>query len=290
MNNPFQTNYSDQIDSDLVAMAVNGDQKALQSIITRHYIFVYNLALKMTKSVVDAEDLTQEVFIKVITALSGFKGDSQFRTWLYRISVNHFLNVSKRKTEEEIYDFEKYFNLIATVPDQDLTDHEQDELMDSIEELRIRCTSGMLLCLERTQRMAYILGDMFEIDHNLGAEIMGISKGNFRIKLMRARQDLSSWMNQRCSLVNSANPCKCPKKTKGFIEAGFVNPNDLKFNIQYRKKIGHLSEKKANDIVDTIEDMTKEVFQSHPFQEPSESEAIVSKILSNDLIRKIINI
>lgn len=290
MDNPFQINYTDQFDSELVALAINGDRKALQTIINRHYVFVYNLALKMIKSHVDAEDLTQEVFIKVITSLSGFKGESQFRTWLYRITVNHFLNLRKRKTEEEIYDFEKYFNLIATVADQDLTDHEQVELMDSIEELRIRCTSGMLLCLKRTQRMAYILGDMFEMDHNLGAEIMGISKGNFRIKLMRARQDLSSWMNRRCSLINKANPCKCPKKTKGFIEAGFVDPDDLKFNTRYKNTIAQLSKKKATAIVHTVEDITREVFQSHPFQEPPEADAVVSKILSNDLIKKIINL
>ena len=290
MDNPFELNYPDHFDTELVGLAISGDRKALETLVTRHYIFVYNLALKMTKSDVDAEDLTQEVFIKVITNLAGFKRESKFSTWLYRITVNHFLNLQKRKTEEEIHDFETYFNLIGTVADQALSDKERDDLTETIEELRIRCTSGMLLCLERSQRMAYILGDMFETDHSLGAEIMGISKGNFRIKLMRARQDLCSWMNKRCSLVNSANPCKCPKKTKEFIQAGIVNPNDLKFNTRYRKKISQLSEKKATAIVDTIEDITKEVFQSHPLQEPAGADALVKKIFSNNLISKIINL
>ena len=73
MDNPFQTNYSDYVDGDLIKMAVSGDSKALQNLIVRHYIFVYNVALKMTQCDEDAEDLTQEVFIKVITALSRFR-------------------------------------------------------------------------------------------------------------------------------------------------------------------------------------------------------------------------
>ncbi|HZJ60311.1 MAG TPA: sigma factor, partial [Chitinophagaceae bacterium] len=63
MGNPFQINYADHIDAELVKLAISGDKKALQSLISRHQIFVYNLALKMTKSVEDAQDLTQEAFV-----------------------------------------------------------------------------------------------------------------------------------------------------------------------------------------------------------------------------------
>src|SRR6201995_762464 len=116
MNNPFQINYTDQIDSDLVKLSIGGDKKALQNLIIRHQLFIYNLALKMTKNVQDAEDLTQEVFIKAITALTKFEGKSTFSTWLYRITVNHFLNAKKSKAELETSDFETYFNLIDNIP------------------------------------------------------------------------------------------------------------------------------------------------------------------------------
>jgi len=77
MENPFHLSYNDQADSDLVSFATKGNKKALESLITRHQVFVYNLALKMTKSAEDAEDLTQEVFIKAVTALSKFHGKSK---------------------------------------------------------------------------------------------------------------------------------------------------------------------------------------------------------------------
>lgn len=289
MDNPFQINYPDEIDSELVKLATSGDKKALQNLIIRHQIFIYNLALKMTKNIEDAEDLTQEVFIKAITSLSKYEGKSKFRTWLYRITVNYFLNTKKRKSELKVIGFETYFNSIDNMPNNELTNQEQNDLTESIEELRISCTAGMLLCLDREQRMIYILGEMFDIDHNLGSEILGITAGNFRIRLMRARQDLNNWMNERCGLVNKANPCRCAKKTRAYIEAGIVDPNNLKFNTRHKKKIYELSEQNATSITNTIEDLNKNIFQQHPLQEPVTSSKIVDEIFNNNLIKLILN-
>ena len=289
MDNPFQINYPDQVDADLVNLAISGDKKALQNIIVRHQIFIYNLALKMTKSVEDAEDLTQEVLIKAITALTKFEGKCKFRTWLYRITVNHFLNTKKRKTELKITDFESYFNSIDNIPVYELSNQDQYELTESIEEIRISCTAGMLLCLDREQRMIYILGEMFNLDHNLGSEILGITAGNFRIRLMRARQDLYNWMNERCGLVNKSNPCRCAKKTRAYIEAGYVDPNNLKFNTRYKKKIYELSKGKALSISNTIEDLHRIIFQQHPLQEPLTTSKIVDTIFNSNLIKFILN-
>lgn len=289
MDNPFQINYPDEIDTELVKLAKSGDKKALQNLIIRHQIFIYNLALKMTKSIENAEDLTQEVFIKAITSLSKFEGKSKFRTWLYRITVNHFLNTKKRKSELKVIDFETYFNSIDNMPNNELSNQEQNDLTESIEELRISCTAGMLLCLDREQRMIYILGEMFDIDHNLGSEILGITAGNFRIRLMRARQDLYNWMNERCGLVNKSNPCRCAKKTRAYIEAGVVDPNNLKFNTRHKNKIYELSEQNAVSITDTIEGLHKNIFQRHPLQEPLTSSKIVDEILNNNLIKLILN-
>ena len=92
-----------------VKRAIEGDKIAAEQLIIRHQLFIYNLALKMTKNVDDAQDLTQEVFIKALTALSNFKGHSKFRTWLYRIAVNHFLNAKKGKSETMSSDLKTFF-------------------------------------------------------------------------------------------------------------------------------------------------------------------------------------
>jgi len=290
MDNPFQKNYPDQTDTSLVLLATAGDKSALQNLILRHQAFIYNLALKLTGSHADAQDLTQEVLIKAVTALSGFERKSNFRTWLYRITVNHFLNDKKRKTLAKTLDFEAYFDSIDEIPVNELNEQEKTEMSNSVEELRIRCTTGMLLCLDKTQRMIYILGDMFEINHRLGAEIMGISATNFRVRLMRARNDLRSWMSQRCGLINPDNPCRCAKKTKGFIEAGVVNPDDLKFNAHYKMKIAELSRREATTFVDTVETLQKQIFQSHPFQEPVNADKFVDEVFGNDVIKILMKV
>src|SRR6266567_4239988 len=74
-----------------------------------------------------------------------------------------------------------------------------------------------------------ILGAIFEISDAVGAELLDISRDTFRQRLARARRDLHSFMNDKCGLVNRANPCRCAKKTRGFIEAGYVDPENLLF-------------------------------------------------------------
>ena len=102
MTNPFiEKNESSSTDKALVESAVKGDKYSLELLIKRHQAWIYNIALKMIWDPVDAEDITQEVLIKIITKLSSFRGDSCFRTWAYRIVANHVINMKKRKKEFE---------------------------------------------------------------------------------------------------------------------------------------------------------------------------------------------
>jgi len=289
MYNPFHATYPDQEEATYVKLAIEGDKKAAEQLILHHELFIYNLALKMTKNVEDAEDLTQEVFIKALGALSNFKGKSKFRTWLYRIAVNHFLNAKKGKSEINSTDLKTFFEEVDKIPDYDFSLQEQREIAETIEDLRISCTTGMLLCLDREQRVIFILGEMFEIDHNLGAEILGITPGNFRIKLMRVREDFYNWMNNRCGLINKANPCRCAKKTKAFIDAGYVDPNNLKFNTRYKQRIEDLSKKEATPLVNTMEDLHRNIFKQHPLQELPSSSRILNEVLNNEMIKHILN-
>lgn len=280
-------NYTDVKDAELVQSSLSGDKKALETLLTRHQPFIYNVAWKMVLSPVDAGDITQDILIKVITNLSAFQGKSQFRTWLYRIVVNHILNMKKRQLEQIVTTFENYFDGLEQMPDYDLSDVEKSDLKETIEEVKISCSAGMLLCLDREQRMILVLGDIYEINHNLGAEIFNITPENFRQKLSRARRDLYNWMNNKCSLVNKANPCQCPKKTKAFIEQGYVDPKALKFNSNYKKKLNEVLNKDLSEECNTIEDLHQRLFQSHPFKEPVSSKEVFDEIVNNKLVKEI---
>src|SRR6202790_2659023 len=103
MFNPFaEVADGDSTDVDLVERAKNGDRVALEKLVLRHQAWIYNIAVRMVFQPQDAEEVTQEVLIKVITKLSTFQGDSQFRTWLYRIATNHVLNMKRRSAETKV--------------------------------------------------------------------------------------------------------------------------------------------------------------------------------------------
>lgn len=274
-------------DKELVTLSLSGDKKAITLLIERHQPYIYNIAWKMVLSPDDAWDITQEVLIKMVTKLSQFQNKSNFRTWLYRIAVNHFLQMKKQNMEEAMTSFESLGEELDNIPNQDLSETEKSEMKELVKDAKIGCMSGMLLCLNREQRIVYVLGEIFEINHSIASEILEITKDNFRQKLVRARKDMYNFMNKKCGLVNKSNPCRCPKKTKGFIKAGWVNPDNLKFNIQHTRKIADLSPEKDRVLRQTMEEEYAQLFQEHPFKEEFDKENLTKSILNHQQIKDI---
>lgn len=81
MNNPLSPKHKEHQDQALIQGALRGDKKSLAQLIKLHEPFIYNVAWKYTNDPEEAQDLTQEVLIKIVTKLSSFQGKSSFRTW-----------------------------------------------------------------------------------------------------------------------------------------------------------------------------------------------------------------
>jgi RNA polymerase sigma-70 factor (ECF subfamily) len=79
-------------DAELVARARQGDEAAFEQLVLRHQRYVFNLAYRVLGDYAEAEDVTQEAFVRVWRGLSGFRGQARFTTWLYRIVHNLCLN------------------------------------------------------------------------------------------------------------------------------------------------------------------------------------------------------
>lgn len=284
---PFRQDDDAKIDIQLIKLSLSGDKDSLNTLLKRHQEFIYNVALKMINNVADAEDVTQEILIKVITNLVNYdEQKAKFTTWVYRIVVNHILNLKKQKYETLVDSFETFFLGIEQTAIIELSREDEISMSKEIEEGKIACMSGMLMCLDREQRLTYILGALFEIDHHLGAEIFDISPDNFRQRLSRAKKDLHQWMHNRCGLVNKENPCRCPKKTKGFIQNGWLDPINLKWNSDFTHKIKDFSEEHINETLLTYDQLYTRLYQDHPFKIPKNADGIVDFILNNDSLRK----
>ncbi len=214
-----------------IGAARAGDLEALDRLLRQHQPWIFNLALRMVWRREVAEDATQEILLKAVTHLGSFEGRSKFSTWLYRIAVNHLLNVRKSEMEEKRMTFVDMARSLDDCPDSDLPDESLLPIGHGLllEEAKLGCVTAMLMCLDRRQRLAFVLGEVFGVASEQGAEIMEVSPANFRQLLTRARQDLYQFMHGKCGLVNAANPCRCTKKAGAFMRNGWLDPNRRQF-------------------------------------------------------------
>ncbi len=293
IENPFIEKVStDEKDDQLIDLALGGSREALEKLIYRHQAWIYNIALRMVFYPQEAEDVTQEVLIKIITKLSSFRKECAFRTWAYRIVINQVLNMKKSMGERKHSDnFDEYWKIIENVPDQDLPLQEnyKVEMKTLVNEVKVSCISGMLLCLDREQRLVFILGGIFQVSDKVGAEIMDISRDNFRQKLSRARRQLYNFMHNRCGLIDRNNPCSCDKKTKALIDSGYVNPDKLLFNINFVHTVESTAGDRAEKLDDLLEERSQQLFRESPFQEPPDFVASLRDILKHKEFREIFN-
>jgi RNA polymerase sigma factor (sigma-70 family) len=282
--NPFAqagTQDSSIPDEELVAEAQAGDREALEALVRRHQAWVFNIAIRMVWRRDLAEDATQEILIKVVTKLSTFRAQSQFRTWLYRIAVNHLLNLRKSAIEEKLSTFTDLSRTLDATAELDLPDPQTVpvELPLLVEEAKIGCMSGMLLCLDRRQRMAYILGEIFGVNSDIGADVMEISPDNFRQLLSRSRRDLYQFMQNKCGLINTANPCRCAKKTRGFMQLGFLDANRLQFTKARLTTINEVAPDRLNEL-ESLDRKHAELFREHSFLAPPDVAIKLRELIS----------
>jgi len=239
---------------------------ALDALVRQHQPWVFNLALRMVWRREVAEDATQEILVKAVTKLSTFAGHSAFRTWLYRIAVNHLLNVRKSEMEEKSMTFTDLGASLDGVQDQELPDQRTlpVETAVLVEEAKLGCITAMLMCLDRRQRLAFILGEVFGETSEAGAAAMEVSPANFRQLLSRARQDLYQFMNGKCGLVNRANPCRCARKANGFMRNGWLDATNLQFS---KDRIATLKEVAADrlDELQSLDRKHAELYRMQPF-------------------------
>ncbi len=278
--NPFSVTYDLKDEILLVHQAQGGSKNALEKLVNLHQGFIYNVALKLVRDPEDAADLSQEAIIKMITKLNQFKGKSSFRTWLYKIVVNHFIKSKKRKSETEIGSFEKYGSFLDTVyTTEEMTAEEHQNHQDEIIYIRNNCMTSMLLCLNRQQRIVFILGAIFNIRSNIAAQLLNITAENFRQQLSRAKADLFQFMENKCGLMNPNNPCRCAKKTKGFIRDGLLDPSKLKFKTGLVKEIKEIASENNSKLDNLMEGKYLTFFRQHPYENKDLTKELLESLL-----------
>lgn len=178
-------------DKQLVRRAQEGDLSAFDELIRRYQERVYATVYHMTSNHEDANDLTQETFVKAYKALSSFKGDSGFFTWVYRIAVNKTINFLKQKKNRHNgfslndldFNAEHDPDLVALVSDKNpRRDMGLAELQEKLNDAMQK--------LSDVHRLVVTLHDIQGLSHEEIGKIMDCNPGTVRSRLFYARQQL----------------------------------------------------------------------------------------------------
>ena len=172
-----------EIGSDILKRAAEGDIEAFEDIYRSFSGFVYNVALGITRDRADAEEVTQDVFIKAYRGLKGFRFGSSFKTWIYRIAVNEALNRYNKSKKEK----SRRVDYDDSIESQAAHRSGAEEMMQSDSET-IR--SMLLERLDQHQRACLVLREIEGLSYKEIAGALRIPVNTVRSRLKRARQAL----------------------------------------------------------------------------------------------------
>ncbi|TGM31976.1 RNA polymerase sigma factor [Leptospira biflexa] len=257
----------------LIEKARTGDRRALETLLKGVQSWIYNVIRRILLNPEEAEDATQEVLFKLATNLAAYDPNrASFKTWAYRITVNYALNAKRGKLEELTTGFSGYANELKQMPDIEVPTDELSNPENKIlvEEAKASCTLGMLLCLDREQRISLLMADIMGLSDKESAEIIGISHDAFRKRLSRARQDLYKFMDDKCGLINTSNPCRCSKKMKSFQNHGWIDAKNPRFSAPHVQRVKEQIQILNCEDEDFQRREYQEIFRDHPyFETPS---------------------
>jgi RNA polymerase sigma factor (sigma-70 family) len=210
----------------LAARSAQGDRAALEQLIRRVQNRIYGLAVRMLGDVEAAQDATQEIILRAVTHLGSFRGEGTFISWVLKVAASHLINVKAGKREAIS------FEALEQMLEQGIALYEQSKPETPFEDAVIRegkllCTQGMLLCLDREHRLAFVLGEVLELPGAEAAEILDIDEAAFRKRLSRARERIEAFAQSHCGLVNAKNPCRCEKQAHLGVKLGVIDPKKL---------------------------------------------------------------
>lgn len=175
---------------DLIRRARLEDTSAYEELVRRYYGKIYGLVYGMLSSREDAEDVTQEVFVKAWKALGHFREQSSFYTWIYRIAINRTVNFRKKRNRRRTVQFEEF--------DPDIKQAESYKEFSSKGSVLRKMNLGefqkkmneALLTLSDKHRAVVIMHDVQGMPHSEIAGVMGCSEGTVRSRLFYARKKL----------------------------------------------------------------------------------------------------
>ena len=183
-----------QVEDPFIERLKRGDAAAFEKLVNERSGEIYGLLYRLTENSEEARDLTQETFLRAFQSIIHFRGESDLRTWIYRIAINQARNRwrwwRRRRREATVSidapEFGGGLGLVATLKSPTARDPEQHTLQNE----RERALQKALCSLRRVYREAVVLRDIEGFAYEEIATTLNISVGTVKSRLARGRQEL----------------------------------------------------------------------------------------------------
>jgi len=185
---------SERTDRELMASAQQGDAEAFGTLMRRHQRRVYRLALQLVRSPAEAEDVTQDTFVRAYGAVERFDGRSEPFTWIYRIAVNLSLNVLRSRKAGERSSSPEDPQIEPLLVDR--AAGVNPELANSDKQLGAALRAG-IDALSDVLRTTLVLVLVEGVPHADAAQILGCSEGTVAWRIHEARRRLRLFLSER---------------------------------------------------------------------------------------------
>jgi RNA polymerase sigma-70 factor (ECF subfamily) len=169
----------------LAVRAAEGDEAAFESLVRRHSPVMLRLATRLLGDRTEAEDAVQDSFVSAWRKLPEFRGESAFRTWIYRIVTNRCLNALRARRPAAHLD---------SVPEQAAPEHQSSPVRAAEAHAAVEALSAAMVGLSAEQRVCWVLRELDGLEYETIAEMVGISQQAVRGRVFRARRYLTEAM------------------------------------------------------------------------------------------------
>jgi len=174
------------VDQEIVAQFRSGDRDAFAKLVQKYQSRVLTLATRILDNRSEAEDVAQDIFVKVFQSLHEFRGASRFSTWLYRITVNHCLNYIRRRTRQQQ-------TLVAAEPEEWMQESPTSNPHRTLEQKeRWALVQAKLQVLSPEYRTILLLRDFEGLSYEEIADVLQLESGTVKSRLHRARTELKA--------------------------------------------------------------------------------------------------
>jgi len=173
----------DDPDLALIKKIIKGDARAFGILIDRHQEFVYTIVFRILKTKEDAEEITQDVFIKIYKSLSTFKLESKFTTWLYTIAYRMAISRLRKQQVDLVLDWDGQQKIV-------FDDWAENPLHQLEKQERINCIKEGINKLGPNEAVVLSLYYLKELKIKEIADITGINESNIKVHLHRGRKNL----------------------------------------------------------------------------------------------------